>query len=106
MRRRFFTFRSSMCRGIWNIHRAPRAQYVPRVARFCTALRGRTIDAVTDRLFVVEYSGIYFLDPDTGALRLVHAKGLTEAERAAELRKGSHLRKRARDCAIDCVAAQ
>jgi signal transduction histidine kinase/putative methionine-R-sulfoxide reductase with GAF domain len=44
---------------------------------------GRTIDAVTDRLFVVEYSGIYFLDPDTGALRLVHAKGLTEAERAA-----------------------
>ena len=44
---------------------------------------GLTIDAVTDRLFAVEYSGIYFLDPETGALRLVHAKGLTEEERVA-----------------------
>jgi len=44
---------------------------------------GLTIDAVTDRLFTVEYSGIYFLDPETGALRLVHAKGLTEEERVA-----------------------
>ena len=44
---------------------------------------GRTIEDVADKLFVVEYSGIYFLDPDSGQLRLVHAKGLTEAERAA-----------------------
>lgn len=44
---------------------------------------GRVIEEVADELFEVEYSGIYFLDPDTGQLRLVHAKGLTEAERLA-----------------------
>jgi|GEM_PF-1254967 len=44
---------------------------------------GSTIEEVADELFVVEYSGIYFLDPDSGQLRLVHAKGLTEQERAA-----------------------
>lgn len=44
---------------------------------------GRTIDDVCDQLFPVEYSGIYFLDPLTGMLRLVYAKGLSEAEREA-----------------------
>jgi signal transduction histidine kinase/CheY-like chemotaxis protein len=44
---------------------------------------GRTIEEVADEMFVVEYSGIYFLDPDSGQLRLVHARGLTEQERAA-----------------------
>lgn len=44
---------------------------------------GRTIESVSDELFVVEYSGIYFLDPDTGKLRLVGAKGLDDAERRA-----------------------
>ena len=44
---------------------------------------GHTIEAVSDELFVVEYSGIYFLDPDTGRLRLVGAKGLDDHERRA-----------------------
>ena len=59
-----------------------------RVARSFAKIRtlrelGQTIEEVADELFEVEYSGIYFLDPDTGQLRLVHAKGLTEEERAA-----------------------
>jgi signal transduction histidine kinase/CheY-like chemotaxis protein/putative methionine-R-sulfoxide reductase with GAF domain len=59
-----------------------------RVARSFAKVRtleelGRTIDEVADKLFVVEYSGIYFLDPESGQLRLVHAKGLTEQERVA-----------------------
>ncbi|MBI1303132.1 MAG: response regulator [Phycisphaera sp.] len=58
------------------------------IARGFAAVRtleelGRTIAAVSDELFVVEYSGIYFLDPDTGRLRLVGAKGLDEHERRA-----------------------
>jgi CheY-like chemotaxis protein/signal transduction histidine kinase/putative methionine-R-sulfoxide reductase with GAF domain len=58
------------------------------IARSFAAVRtldelGRTIEAVSDELFVVEYSGIYFLDPDTGRLRLVGAKGLDEEERRA-----------------------
>jgi signal transduction histidine kinase/ActR/RegA family two-component response regulator len=44
---------------------------------------GRTIEEVADELFTVEYSGVYFLDPESGELRLVHAKGLTDAERRA-----------------------
>ncbi|MEY3142434.1 MAG: hypothetical protein RLY21_927 [Planctomycetota bacterium] len=59
-----------------------------RIARSFAKVRtlrelGRTIEEVADELFEVEYSGIYFLDPDTGHLRLVHAKGLTEEERLA-----------------------
>ncbi len=58
------------------------------IARSFAAVRtldelGRTIEAVSDELFVVEYSGIYFLDPDTGRLRLVGAKGLDDEERRA-----------------------
>ena len=59
-----------------------------RVARAFAAVRtvadlGRTIARVADELFAVEYSGIYFIDPDDGRLRLVYAHGLTEAERTA-----------------------
>lgn len=59
-----------------------------RVARAFAAVRtvadlGRTIARMADELFAVEYSGIYFVDPDDDRLRLVHAHGLTEAERAA-----------------------
>lgn len=58
------------------------------IARSFAAVRtleelGRTIESVSDELFVVEYSGIYFLDPDTGRLRLIGAKGLDEDERRA-----------------------
>jgi signal transduction histidine kinase/CheY-like chemotaxis protein/putative methionine-R-sulfoxide reductase with GAF domain len=59
-----------------------------RVARAFGSVRtledlGRTIARMADELFAVEYSGIYFLDPDDGRLRLVHAHGLTDAEREA-----------------------
>lgn len=44
---------------------------------------GEAVMTLAEPLFQVEYSGIYFTDPETGQLRLVHAKGLTDAERAA-----------------------
>lgn len=72
-----------------------------RIARSFAKVRtlhelGRTIEEVADEMFAVEYSGIYFLDPDSGRLRLVHAKGLTEeervaAERTAESRHPGHV---------------
>jgi signal transduction histidine kinase len=43
----------------------------------------RTIDAMCDQVVGATYSGLYFIDPETGALRLCHARGLTEAERMA-----------------------
>ena len=57
--------------------------------RAATALAGvRTVDelgglieALAEELFPIEYSGIYFVDPGSGRLTLVYAKGLTEAER-------------------------
>jgi signal transduction histidine kinase/CheY-like chemotaxis protein len=59
-----------------------------RVARAFAAVRtvadlGRTIARVADELFAIEYSGIYFIDPEDDRLRLVYAHGLTDAERAA-----------------------
>jgi len=42
---------------------------------------GRVIERFAERLFPIEYSGIYFIEPVSGQLRLVYAKGLTEAER-------------------------
>ncbi|MFZ4749449.1 MAG: response regulator [Phycisphaerales bacterium] len=42
---------------------------------------GRLIESLAEELFPIEYSGIYFVDPGTGRLKLVYAKGLTEAER-------------------------
>ena len=42
---------------------------------------GRVIESFSEQLFPIEYSGIYFLEPHTGALRLVYAKGLNELER-------------------------
>ncbi|MEY5032167.1 MAG: hypothetical protein RL354_1198, partial [Planctomycetota bacterium] len=44
---------------------------------------GRHIESLADELFPIEYSGVYFIDPRTNRLRLVYAKGLSEAERAA-----------------------
>lgn len=42
-----------------------------------------TIDALSEELTPAEYSGLYFLDPDTGNLRLAYGRGLNAAERAA-----------------------
>ena len=42
---------------------------------------GRVIERFSEQLFPIEYSGIYFVDPYSGALRLVYAKGLNETER-------------------------
>ena len=39
------------------------------------------VESLTGELFRLEYAGIYFVDPLTGRLRLVSAKGLTESER-------------------------
>ncbi|MFM1805131.1 MAG: hypothetical protein RL136_2010 [Planctomycetota bacterium] len=44
---------------------------------------GKTISALVDELFPIEYQAIYFLDPANGRLRYVHTKGLSEKERAA-----------------------
>ena len=44
---------------------------------------GSLIEAVAEELFPIEYSGIYFVDPASGRLRLVYAKGLSETERAS-----------------------
>ena len=57
---------------------------------------GRLMEALADELMSIEYSGIYFIDPRSGRLRLVVAKGLTEAERiaaerTAELRHPGHV---------------
>ena len=41
---------------------------------------GRMIEQFSEQLFPIEYSGIYFLDPTSGQLRLVFAKGLSEEE--------------------------
>jgi CheY-like chemotaxis protein len=42
-----------------------------------------TVDALSEELTPTEYSGLYFLDPDTGNLRLAFGRGLNAAERAA-----------------------
>jgi CheY-like chemotaxis protein/putative methionine-R-sulfoxide reductase with GAF domain len=42
-----------------------------------------TIDAFSEELTPAEYSGLYFIDPDTGNLRLAYGRGLNAAERAA-----------------------
>ena len=42
---------------------------------------GKVIESLAERLFPIEYSGMYFLDPVSGKLRLAYAKGLSEAER-------------------------
>ncbi len=42
-----------------------------------------TIDALSEELTPAEYSGLYFLDPDSGNLRLAYGRGLNAAERAA-----------------------
>ncbi len=42
-----------------------------------------TIDAMCDRVVGATYSGLYFIDPESGLLRLCHARGLTEIERVA-----------------------
>jgi CheY-like chemotaxis protein len=57
-----------------------------RAARLLAGARsleelGRLIDAMSSRLFKVEYSGIYFVEPGTSRLRLVFGRGLTELER-------------------------
>ena len=57
-----------------------------RAARLLAGARsleelGRLIDALSSRLFDVEYSGIYFVEPATARLRLVFGRGLTELER-------------------------
>jgi CheY-like chemotaxis protein len=44
---------------------------------------GRAISVLLDEIFPIEYQAIYFLDPANGRLRYVHAKGLSEKERAA-----------------------
>jgi CheY-like chemotaxis protein/signal transduction histidine kinase len=51
---------------------------------------GRHIESLADELFPIEYSGVYFIDPRTNRLRLVYAKGLSEAERAAAERTAEH----------------
>lgn len=57
-----------------------------RAARMLASARsledlGRMLDLLSGRLFELEYSGIYFLDPSTTRLRLVVGHGLNEAER-------------------------
>lgn len=42
-----------------------------------------TIDGFAEETVPVEYSGLYFLDPDTQVLRLLFARGLSERERRA-----------------------
>ena len=41
------------------------------------------VDALSEELTPAEYSGLYFIDPDTGNLRLAYGRGLNAAERAA-----------------------
>ncbi|MGA1046049.1 MAG: hypothetical protein ACO3ZY_12720, partial [Phycisphaerales bacterium] len=51
---------------------------------------GRAISVLLDEIFPIEYQAIYFLDPANGRLRYVHAKGLSEKERAAPNSPPSH----------------
>lgn len=59
-----------------------------RAARRVAAVRtlpelGAAVVELAEPLFHFEFTGIYFLDPEDGTLRLVHAKGLTPREREA-----------------------
>lgn len=66
-----------------------------RAARLLAGARtldelARLIDSLSSRLFDVEYSGIYFVEPGSGRLRLVFGRGLTEPERQNAERSAPH----------------
>jgi len=87
-----------------------------RAARLLAGARtleelARLIDSLSSRLFEVEYSGIYFVEPGTSRLRLLFGRGLSEldkqnAERTAQARHPGEVVRTGRAVDLEDIPAE